>query len=264
MTATLIGARGHVSTPNASSITSKRRRALSAAESQARKPGGCFRPELTAFDHIHALNASRGRLMLNSFSSPQRSHKPPPARSVSAIECRGAFCPAWSMASFTVPSTDCAARMAGTKTGLFSGLVDRLSAKNPYHRTTTPPHHLWQTNLAPMQGRVVFLPSSYLWKIITVLMRAVDGSVTLRQDGMRATNHKNRAGGGLGGHFAGFHEAYTCIGVVFISSNTSRLKMGNYSVSIVYVFPACNSVIRTIFMIEPIAPQISHRRGGRE
>ena len=202
--------------------------------------------------------------MLNSFSSPQRSHKPPPARSVSAIERRGAFCPAWSMASFTVPSTDCAARMAGTKTGLFSGLVDRLSAKNPYHRTTTPPHHLWQTNSAPMQGRVVFLPSSYLWKIITVLMRAADGSVTLRQDGMRATNHKNRAGGGLGGHFAGFHEAYTCIGVVFISSNTSRLKMGNYSVSIVYVFPACNSVIRTIFMIEPIAPQISHRRGGRE
>ncbi len=216
MTATLIGARGHVSTPNASSITSKRRRALSAAESQARKPGGCFRPELTAFDHIHALNASRGRLMLNSFSSPQRSHKPPPARSVSAIECRGAFCPAWSMASFTVPSTDCAARMAGTKTGLFSGLVDRLSAKTPYHRTTTPPHHLWQTNSAPMQGRVVFLPSSYLWKIITVLMRAADGSVTLRQDGMRATKPQKqgrrrsrralcRISRGIHVHRGGFH-----------------------------------------------------------
>ncbi len=69
---------------------------------------------------------------------------------------------------------------------------------------------------------------------------------------------------GLGEHFAGFHEAYACIGIVFISFNTSRLKMDNYSVSIVYVFPACNSVIRIIFMIEPHrAPHIPPK-GARE
>ncbi len=64
-------------------------------------------------------------------------------------------------------------------------------------------------------------------------MRAADGSVTLRYGRRRVTNIKNRAGGGLGGHFAGFHEAYACIGVVFISCDTSRLKIDNYSVSIV-------------------------------
>ena len=136
--------------------------------------------------------------------------------------------------------------------------------KDTYHRTTTPPHHLWQTKSAPVQGRVVFLPSSYLWKIITVLMRAADGSVTLRQDGMRVTTTKQgrrrsrralcRISRGIRVHRGSFHF------LQYESTENGQL-LGKYRVC--SLFPACNSVIRIIFMIEPIAPNIPPK-GGRE
>ena len=148
------------------------------------------------------------------------------------------------------------------KAGLFSAphSAPKTSRANHHtHHTTTPPStHKVSANA----GTCRVVSSSYLWKIITVLMPAADGSVRRRRGRMRVTDTKNRAGGGLGGHCAGFQEAYACIGVDFISVNTSRLKMDNYSVSIAYEVSRLQLCYQDNFHDRDYRAPISHRRGA--
>ncbi len=91
-----------------------------------------------------------------------------------------------------------AARMAGTKTGLFSGPVNTLSAKDI--EDISPHHHNHTTQARQSQRQCrdtscLSHPRTFS-KIITVSMRAADGSVTLRKGWIMVTNAKNRAGRG--------------------------------------------------------------------